>query len=395
MHPRLAQLLVSRTTDTLVEALAWRPGRVADLYFRVDDPYCVLLIQALPALCRQTGLKIRVFVVPHPTEDVMPQPDLAAALARRDALEVVRHRALTFEADWQAPTGERLARATAAALRVDDLEALRDLTLAAWSGASLDAWPAAADPDAGLAANAKRLRSKGHYFSAMLHYRGAWYWGIDRLGYLERRLGCTPVVAPRTPTWSSARPTGPLEFYFSFRSPYSYLAVPQLQALMAETDVELRIRSVLPMVMRGLPVPFAKRLYIVRDCAREARRLGIPFGRIADPVGVGVERCIAVHRLAAAEGVGLRWLAVASRGIWSQGVNTATDKGLRRLVEEAGLGWGAAQDALATDAWRAEAEANREALFAAGMWGVPAFVWGDLRLWGQDRMDVLGAWLRR
>lgn len=39
------------------------------------------------------------------------------------------------------------------------------------------------------------------------------------------------------------------------------------------------------MIMRGLPVPRAKRLYIVRNTKREAEALGLPFGPIADPVG--------------------------------------------------------------------------------------------------------------
>jgi hypothetical protein len=44
------------------------------------------------------------------------------------------------------------------------------------------------------------------------------------------------------------------------------------------------------MVMRKLPVPRQKALAFVRDAAREARYHGIPFGRIADPVGRPVER---------------------------------------------------------------------------------------------------------
>lgn len=395
MHPRLAQIVVSRAVERLTEGLGWRPGRVADLYFRVDDPRCVLLVQALPEVIRQTGLRVRPFVVPHPAEDVMPQPAKAAALARRDALEVVRHRALTFDAGWQAPTGARLAQATAAALAVDTVDQLRDLTLAAWRGDPLDEWPCVTDAAPRLQANARRLRRRGHYLSGMIHYRGAWYAGIDRLDYLTRRLGCAPVIAPRTPDWPATGPSGSLHVFFSFRSPYSYLAIQRLRALVADRPISLRLRPVLPMVMRGLPVPRAKRLYLVRDCAREARRQGIAFGRIADPLGAGVERCIAVFRLAEAEGIGLRWLEIASRAIWAEGVDVATDAGLRRVVEAAGLSWAAAQDALGSDGWRADAEANRAALLDAGLWGVPGFVWGDLRLWGQDRMATLAAWLDR
>ena len=48
------------------------------------------------------------------------------------------------------------------------------------------------------------------------------------------------------------------------------------------------------MAMRGQPLPLAKRLYILRDAKREADRLGLPFGKIHDPLGEGVWRCLTI-----------------------------------------------------------------------------------------------------
>ena len=45
--------------------------------------------------------------------------------------------------------------------------------------------------------------------------------------------------------------------------------------------------GVIPMAMRGQSVPRAKRLHTLRDADREAARLGMPFGRIHDPIGDG------------------------------------------------------------------------------------------------------------
>ena len=45
---------------------------------------------------------------------------------------------------------------------------------------------------------------------------------------------------------------------------------------------------------------------------------------------------------------------------------------------------------LADDRWRASATDNREALLAAGLWGVPSFrVAGFPAQWGQDRLWVV------
>ena len=46
------------------------------------------------------------------------------------------------------------------------------------------------------------------------------------------------------------------------------------------------------MVMRNLPVPMRKGRYILRDTKREADRIGVAFGKIADPVGKPVQRCL-------------------------------------------------------------------------------------------------------
>ena len=61
-----------------------------------------------------------------------------------------------------------------------------------------------------------------------------------------------------------------VEVFWSFRSPYSYLAaVELLRRRTAGQCFDLQVRPVLPMVMRGLPVPRTKRLYIVRDVKRD------------------------------------------------------------------------------------------------------------------------------
>jgi len=76
-----------------------------------------------------------------------------------------------------------------------------------------------------------------------------------------------------------------VDYFFSFRSPYSYLSGPRAFALPERYDIELVFRGVIPMAMRGIPVPREKGLHTLRDVKREAVRLGMPFGRVHDPIG--------------------------------------------------------------------------------------------------------------
>ena len=157
-----------------------------------------------------------------------------------------------------------------------------------------------------------------------------------------------------------------VDLFWSLRSPYSYLALARTYAMADHYGLNLKIRPVLPMVMRGLSVPKAKRFYILKDAAREPRLHKVPFGKVCDPVGAGVERCMAIWPFAEKEGRLREWLRAAATGIWSQGINAATDNGLKFLVENAGLDWNRARRWLDDDSWRDRAEDNRNAMMAAG-----------------------------
>jgi 2-hydroxychromene-2-carboxylate isomerase len=185
-----------------------------------------------------------------------------------------------------------------------------------------------------------------------------------------------------------------LEFFFSFRSPYSYLAAPRAFALADRFDVDVVLRGVIPMVMRGQAVPRAKALHTLRDVAREADRLGMPFGRIHDPVGDGALRCLVISEHAKDAGRERAFVLEASRAIWAQAVDVARDAGLRPVCERAGLAWPACAAALTDPELRARVEANTDALAALDHWGVPVVLFRGERFWGQDRIEDLEAELR-
>jgi 2-hydroxychromene-2-carboxylate isomerase len=183
--------------------------------------------------------------------------------------------------------------------------------------------------------------------------------------------------------------------WFSFRSPYSYLALHQIEGALAPFGVPLVLRQVQPMVMRGLEVPSIKRLYTVRDVKREADRLGLPFGNLVDPLGKGIGYCLAIQHWANQRGAGLAFAKSASQGIWSEARDPGEYVDLRYLVERAGLPWDEARAVLDDPAGAKVAADNAADLNGAGLWGVPSFKLGDLVTWGQDRLPILVDRLRR
>ena len=273
-----------------------------------------------------------------------------------------------------------------------------------------------------LGAGTARRAELGHYLGGTCFYGGEWTWGIDRLAYLEERLADLGAEIPPAadagqragaptgaPIYAQPRlleepvPADALEaanlpdlhFFASFRSPYTWISTERVIRLAEAFGVNLRIRFVLPMVMRGLPVKRSKRVYILLDAAREARRNGVQFGPISDPVGKPVERGYSLLPWAIEQGRGIEYFRSFMTLAFSQAVDAGSDRGLRRIVEEAGLDWSEGRGYLDDPAWREEAERNREELFDLGLWGVPSFRVGSVATWGQDRLWVLEDEYRR
>ncbi len=398
---------ITRGWHRLGRSLARAPHRVV-FYHQVDDPWSHLLAQALPQFVTSTAIDLTVEVIGSPPADTNPDPVRRQIHGKRDAQLLAGY--YTLEMPSGEPTPERVARANAILLEErkgdETLDAVLAVGAALWR-ADDDAMGKAearfgtantSEVESRLAANYERLRSAGHYQGGMLSYGGEWYWGVDRLPLLQKRLradGVEVALPQRRDPPLLPVPSEPhtLEFFFSFRSPYSYLAVERTLELAEKFSLDLKIRPVLPMVMRGLPVPKIKRLFLVKDAKREADWRGIPFGRICDPLGAGVERCLAVFPYADQRDLGGAFLRSAGRGIWSEALDVAADTDLRTVVERAGLDWQGALQALDDPGWREQAAQNREALLSYDLWGVPSYRLGDQCLWGQDRIEILEAML--
>jgi 2-hydroxychromene-2-carboxylate isomerase len=373
-------------------------------FHQVDDPYSALAASILPRLLARYDIQLLPHLVGAPPDNAAPERAKLIAYSRRDATLLARHRGLAFEEAAEQPTERDCARATAqllAAIEAGDfVERAGPLSAALWRGVLPDA--AASDtPSASVAAHleqANALRKRlGHYLGATFYYAGEWYWGIDRLHHLEQRLQALGLARPGVSELMFApaadlttavvlKKALPIDFFFSLRSPYSAIVAQRVFDLGSLTGAEVRLRYVLPMVMRGLPVPREKRSYIAQDAAREAFVRGIPFGRLNDPVGRPTERGLALMPLAERLGKGQQYVLSFMRGVWAEGIDAGSDRGLRSIAERAGLSWDDARRALQDEAWRSIAEHNRQEMFGLGLWGVPSFRVGECAVWGQDRL---------
>jgi len=199
------------------------------------------------------------------------------------------------------------------------------------------------------------------------------------------------------------------DYYFSFRSPYSYLAAPQVEQLIAKYDLAPRMRIVTPIAIR---IPgFFKSVnplwppYLLRDTFRISQMNNIPYRwPRPDPIimdiasgEVAAEQPY-IHRVsrmavaAAKKGRGFEFARRASHKIWSGEVDSWHEGDhLANAATEAGLDAGALEAEVRDrgDALAAEIAQNESDQRSAGHWGVPLFVFQDEPFFGQDRLDHL------
>lgn len=200
-----------------------------------------------------------------------------------------------------------------------------------------------------------------------------------------------------------------VDLFWSFRSPYSYLALSKAKRLIAEYDVRIHARPVYPLAVRD-PTFFSRTnpkfaRYVVLDSKRVAEFEGIPFRfPRPDPIVQNMQtlaiareqpRIRRLMRLGAAaqlEGKGLAFIDEVSRVLWTGDID-GWDQGdhIARATERAGLDYAKLDAAVTADPARydsviVENETSQE---KCGHWGVPTFVFDGEAFFGQDRIDLL------
>ncbi len=403
-----------RIRDSVTKAA---PRRL-ELYLDIADPWSYLAAQAAERLLSSYPVDFAITVITPPASDVDPMPLLRAKHAVRDAHTLAAYWNLSFHGKREGDpgmirdVGTSLIRTRPAR---EQLSAALELLGALWDGDKkrlatlLGKWGAESHGSIApyLNGNYDQMRKTGHYQGAMFRYDHEWYWGVDRLPYLEAALAettSTPVAhvlqaLPEAERGPHSLGKDPLtcELWFSFRSPYSYLALEQIEAVLAPFGVPLVLRPIAPMVTRGLAVPPVKRMYIVRDAKREANRLGIPFGTICDPLGPAIDHLLAIQHWATkrSAAAGIAFAHSATRGIWTEAKDLAEYVDLREIVERAGLPWDEAKAALGSPEAAKAAVTAAADLAVVSLWGVPSFRIGELVTWGNDRLPMIADALRR
>ena len=197
-----------------------------------------------------------------------------------------------------------------------------------------------------------------------------------------------------------------IDVFWSFRSPYSYLATPDLLRLREDYDLDVRFRPVLPIAVRSKATLFtadqSRVKYIIMDSIRRAEYLGMSIGHPSpDPIvqDMGTFEVAAeqpyIYRLtglgveAERRGKGIDFAYHVSHLIWGGEPGWNQGDRLAEATAKSGLDLADMEAAIAANDPMPVIETNQQALEAAGGWGVPTMVFEEEPFFGQDRIETL------
>jgi 2-hydroxychromene-2-carboxylate isomerase len=201
-----------------------------------------------------------------------------------------------------------------------------------------------------------------------------------------------------------------IDVFWSFRSPWSYLATPRLAAWRERYRLTVRFRPVYPIAIRT--PDFFDRVhplwpsYFMKDVFRVAEFLGLPFAwPRPDPVvqehrdgrfrtgaqQPHIHRLTRLGVLAEEGGRGIAFADEVSRLIWGGTEGWHEGSHLADATARAGLDLAELDSRAVAEVERLEGviEQNQKEHEACGHWGVPTCAFRGEPFFGQDRLDVL------
>ena len=183
-----------------------------------------------------------------------------------------------------------------------------------------------------------------------------------------------------------------IRFYFSFRSPYAWLAAERLESELGDLGVPVELLPIYPtadLFPNNVAATPEKVAYIVQDIRRLTRERGLTV-RFPSPADPDWSLSHAAFLHAQHQGAGHRLMLELFRKRFAEGLDLGEDAVIADAAREAQLDPGAIVSGAHSEQLRAEASAGwRRAVERDRIFGVPSFVYAGKLYWGQDRMHFL------
>lgn len=187
-----------------------------------------------------------------------------------------------------------------------------------------------------------------------------------------------------------------IDYFFTVVSPWVYLAGDRLEQIAARHGATIRYIPIdgpaLFPRMGGQVLAErhqSRKEYRLQELARWSRKLGMKLD--LQPFFFPVNPAPASYAIIAAQGAGggdlPALIRAFPRAVWAEGRNIAEDEVVKSILAENGFDPAVADRGMFTAA--DTYVRNLDEAVSRGVFGLPFYITGEERFWGQDRLDLL------
>ena len=180
-----------------------------------------------------------------------------------------------------------------------------------------------------------------------------------------------------------------VDFYFTYLSPYAFLANSRIKKTLEPLEVTLRYQPVAHTGSSDGPV-FNETRYehiVEEDVPRFAKQYGLDF--IPKPPLTESYTASMGFLFAQDKGVGEAFNELVFKSRWSQGNDISQLEVLADIAEKVGLNQKEFLAAIKDPQYKQRLLEVRQQAVDAGVFGAPTFIYQGKRFWGNDRIESL------
>ena len=186
--------------------------------------------------------------------------------------------------------------------------------------------------------------------------------------------------------------TKPIDFYFDFVSPYTFISFQQMKKLKFKHDFKFKLKPILLGGLHNLHkitapafIP-AKAKFMIRDCKMLSDKYKISF-KFNSYFPINTVNLMRGVLIAEEDGIEHQYIEKMFEALWIGGLNLNDQTIIDKVLKNLGINPKTFALRLSNQNVKDELKKRTQDAFEKGIFGAPTFYVNNKVFWGQDRLE--------
>ena len=184
----------------------------------------------------------------------------------------------------------------------------------------------------------------------------------------------------------------PIDFYFDFVSPYTFISLQQIKSLKFKQDFKFRLKPILLGGLHNLHkitapafIP-AKAKFMIRDCkmVSEKHKISFKFNSYFPIKTVDLMRGVII---AEDDGIANNYIDKIFEAMWVSGLNLNDQDVIDKILKNLQINPKTFSLRILNQNIKDELKKKTQEAYEKGVFGAPTFLVNNKIFWGQDRLE--------